>query len=81
MKNKKATTMPIKVIISAIIVLVVVALIIFAFREKINTTSTSLSSCELKQGECINPSATECEQIISGGDCSNETFVCCLKLT
>jgi len=81
MKNKKATTMPIKVIISAIVVMVVVTLILFTFGQKSSITSKTLSSCELKQGECIDLSNTECDGIISDFPCSNENFRCCLKLT
>lgn len=81
MKNKKAMEMPIKLIISAAMVLFVVFLILFAVGQKTNIASKSLSSCELKEGECINISTIDCDGVISYDDCSNETLKCCLKLT
>ena len=77
--NKKGISMPIVLIIGALIMLFTVAMVLIFFSPRAKIFSSS-NDCKSRNGNCINLSNTECLGIISDLECSEQQESCCISL-
>ena len=76
--NKKSESLPINIIIVAVLALVVLVILIAIFTGRVRIFSDTLQSCTAKQGQC-KPQCEYDEVVITNTNCQ-KTEECCLKV-
>lgn len=82
MKSKKGSEMIFSPIMAAVIVLLIIVVSVVIYTKKTGELSSTISSCEKNNGECVN--AGECETSQMSYDCprskdKSANKICCAK--